>query len=73
MNETLHINWTRCDGRGLCTELLPAVLDRDDWGYPVIRHPRNGDGSNVSIGPDDAEAARDAEKLCPKLALGLHA
>ncbi|MGI9124601.1 MAG: ferredoxin, partial [Mycobacterium sp.] len=28
----LHIDWTRCDGRGLCTELLPDVLDRDEWG-----------------------------------------
>ena len=21
----LHIDWTRCDGRGLCTELLPEL------------------------------------------------
>ncbi len=33
----LHIDWTRCDGRGLCTELLPGVLSRDDWGYPLAR------------------------------------
>ena len=33
----LHIDWTRCDGRGLCTELLPGVLGRDDWGYPLAR------------------------------------
>ena len=33
----LHIDWTRCDGRGLCTELLPTALDRDDWGYPLTR------------------------------------
>ncbi|MDQ0092382.1 ferredoxin [Paeniglutamicibacter psychrophenolicus] len=73
MNKKLHIDWTRCDGRGLCTELLPAVLGRDDWGYPVVRHPRNGDGTNATIGPDEAQAARDAVKLCPKLALVLQA
>lgn len=73
MNNTLHINWTRCDGRGLCAELLPAVLERDDWGYPAIRHPGNGDGTNADIGPDDAQAARDAVRLCPKLALSLQA
>jgi ferredoxin len=28
----LHIDWTGCDGRGLCTELLPELLDRDEWG-----------------------------------------
>lgn len=34
MSQILHIDWTKCDGRGLCTELLPTVLGRDDWGYP---------------------------------------
>jgi ferredoxin len=33
----LHIDWTACDGRGLCTELLPDLLQRDDWGYPLAR------------------------------------
>jgi len=32
MKTHLHIDWTSCDGRGLCVELLPGVLDRDDWG-----------------------------------------
>jgi ferredoxin len=31
----LHIDCTRCDGRGLCTELLPELLGRDQWGYPI--------------------------------------
>ena len=33
----LHIDWTACDGRGLCTELVPELLARDEWGYPVAR------------------------------------
>lgn len=68
---TLHIDWTKCDGRGLCTELLPEVLDRDDWGYPLVRKSLTADRSNAAISPDEVAAARDAVKLCPKLALGL--
>ncbi|MFQ4149414.1 ferredoxin [Arthrobacter sp. LAPM80] len=71
MSETLHIDWTKCDGRGLCTELLPGLLSRDDWGYPLARAARNGGRTNVAMGARDAEAARDAVKLCPKLALSL--
>lgn len=71
MSETLHIDWTRCDGRGLCTELLPTVLDRDDWGYPLVKRVRDGDRSNEVIDPASSEAARQAVHLCPKLALSL--
>jgi ferredoxin len=35
--QRLHVDWTRCDGRGLCVELLPDVLRRDPWGYPLAR------------------------------------
>lgn len=71
MSEILHIDWTRCDGRGLCTELLPSVLGRDDWGYPLAKQARNGDRTNVAISPRDVAAAREAVHLCPKLALSL--
>ncbi|MFJ4654531.1 ferredoxin [Nocardia sp. NPDC088792] len=63
----LRIDWTRCDGRGLCNELLPDVLDRDDWGYPIPRnHPRK-----PTLTPHQLTAARDAVELCPRLALTL--
>jgi ferredoxin len=63
----LHIDWTRCDGRGLCTELLPEVLRRDEWGYPLAR-----DGSREPLIPPAAEAyARAAVDRCPRLALSL--
>jgi ferredoxin len=26
----------RCDGRGLCAELLPEMIRLDEWGYPII-------------------------------------
>ncbi|KMO78662.1 ferredoxin [Mycolicibacterium chlorophenolicum] len=63
----LHIDWTRCDGRGLCTELLPGVFDRDDWGYPLAR-----DGSREPVIPrGDLAEARMAVNRCPRLALSL--
>ncbi|GAA4659513.1 ferredoxin [Arthrobacter cryoconiti] len=71
MREVLHIDWTRCDGRGLCTELLPTLLGRDDWGYPLAMQAAGGDPSNVVIDFQHSEAAADAVKLCPKMALAL--
>lgn len=63
----LHIDWTRCDGRGLCTELLPDLLDRDPWGYPLSRN-----GSREPEIPDDQRRyAKEAVKRCPRLALRL--
>ncbi len=63
----LHVNWTRCDGRGLCTELLPELLDRDDWGYPLAR-----DGTTEPrISRHLTDDAHTAVRLCPRLALTL--
>lgn len=63
----LHIDWTACDGRGLCAELLPGLLTRDDWGYPLVR---NGSRDPiVSLG--DVADARLAVERCPRLALSL--
>ena len=60
----LHIDWTACDGRGACVELMPEVLDQDPWGYPIPK-----DGGNV---PAEAQSyARKAVAYCPRLALRL--
>jgi ferredoxin len=67
----LHIDWTRCDGRGLCTELLPALLVRDDWGYPLAADPTLRDKSIIPLDPTDGPAAADAVALCPRLALSI--
>jgi ferredoxin len=32
----LAIDRTRCDGHGMCAELLPELIRLDDWGYPII-------------------------------------
>lgn len=74
MNTTLarlHIDWTRCDGRGLCTELLPDLLTRDDWGYPSPIATDPVARSDVAIPRKRLDAAEDAVKLCPLLALTL--
>lgn len=63
----LHIDWTACDGRGLCTELLPETLEEDPWGYPL---PRDG-SAEPEVPPDLGAHAERAVRLCPTLALRL--
>ena len=60
----LHIDWTACDGRGLCAELLPELLEPDDWGFPVAR-------GSLGVPEELGSAARRAVDRCPKLALRL--
>lgn len=67
----MHIDWTRCDGRGLCTELLPELLDRDPWGFPVVRHGDPRDRSDPVIPYQVHDAAEDAVAMCPLQALRL--
>jgi ferredoxin len=65
--DRLHIDWTACDGRGLCIELVPELLAEDDWGYPLAR-----DGAaEPAVPPHLVKAARRAVDRCPALALRL--
>jgi ferredoxin len=65
--DRLHIDWTACDGRGLCAELLPELLAEDDWGYPVTRDG----GAEPAVPPHLLPEARRAVGRCPALALRL--
>lgn len=65
----LHIDWTQCRGRGLCTELLPELLDRDEWGLPLAR--AGGPTTDVPVPAGLSGHARTAERDCPRLALRL--
>ncbi|MFZ6990825.1 ferredoxin [Curtobacterium sp. RRHDQ66] len=65
----LHVDWTRCRGRGLCTELLAERLDRDEWGFPLVRD--GGQTRDVPLAPSDVAAAQDAVAMCPVQALRL--
>jgi ferredoxin len=61
----IGIDRIRCDGYGLCAELLPELIELDDWGYPIVRQ---------GVVPDDLlEHARHAVVACPVLALRLRA
>lgn len=60
----LHIDWTRCDGHGSCAELLPELLGRDDWGYPVPY-------DSLRVPGAVREHAEHAVEVCPVLALSL--
>jgi ferredoxin len=63
MAEELRVDRIRCDGHGLCAELLPERVTLDDWGYPMIKS-----------GPIPAsllDHARRAVDACPGLALKL--
>jgi ferredoxin len=68
MTARLHIDWTACDGRGLCVELLPEVLERDPWGYPIPHKP-----GPIEVPDRLVPHAQKAAGLCPLLALRLAA
>jgi len=59
----LHIDPIACTGHGLCADLLPELIELDEWGYPIIRD---------SVPPDLAAHARRAVNACPALALRLN-
>ena len=76
--QSLIIDWTACEGRGLCADLLPELLDTDPWGFPLPQanreagaRPKRPPGVLVDV-PDQLESpARRAVHLCPRLALRL--
>ncbi|WP_432946790.1 ferredoxin [Kribbella sp. CA-253562] len=59
----LEIDWTRCDGHGLCATLLPDDIVLDEWGFPVLN------GRRVTAG--ELTNARRVTLACPALALRL--
>lgn len=59
----LLIDWTRCDGHGMCAPLLPRRVELDEWGFPVI--------DPGALSPEEVKAARLAVQSCPQLALRL--
>lgn len=58
---TIDVDWTRCDGHGLCSRLLPEKITLDEWGFPLL------DGRELD--PSLVKAARGAAQACPALAL----
>jgi ferredoxin len=60
---TLVVDRITCDGYGICAELLPELIDLDDWGYPII--------SAEPVRPNLRDHAQRAVAMCPVLALSL--
>lgn len=59
----LQVDWILCDGYGLCGDLLPDLIDLDDWRYPL-----------VDSGPVPRKRMHDAQRAvdcCPVKALRL--
>jgi ferredoxin len=54
---------TKCDGRGICAELLPERISLDDWGYPIV--------DDTPVHGLVKRHARRAVAGCPELALFL--
>jgi ferredoxin len=65
VSEHLHlvVDRIKCDGRGLCAELLPELIRLDDWGYPIV--------NSGSVPQDLLPLAQRAVEDCPVLALAL--
>lgn len=59
----LVVDPVACDGRGLCAEVLPELVTLDDWGYPVV--------DDVELDGAQCDAAREAVRVCPVVALRL--
>jgi ferredoxin len=57
----LVVDWTRCDGHGLCHSLAPELVGRDEWGFPVLHDRPAGAPADL----------RRIAAACPALALRL--
>ena len=63
MTSTLRVDPIACVGHGLCADLLPELIELDEWGYPIIDPSPVEDALLVH--------ARRAVSDCPMLALRL--
>lgn len=62
MSHQLRVDWPACKARGMCHELLPELIDLDEWNYPIV---------SGTITGDLVSRAREAARACPTLALRL--
>jgi ferredoxin len=59
----LVVDRIKCDGRGLCAEILPELIRLDSWGYPIL--------ASGPIPPHLMGLAERAVDDCPVLAIAL--
>ncbi|KAF5994456.1 ferredoxin [Streptomyces sp. WAC00263] len=63
LDRTHEVDWTACQGHGLCAELLPEHITLDEWGYPLL--------GEAPLPLTTLKRARRAAADCPVLALKL--
>jgi len=63
VQKRLVVDWTRCQGHGLCAHLIPEIIHVDDQGYPVML--------NIPVPGWLEKDAQQAVDRCPALALRL--
>lgn len=61
MTSRLRLNPIACEAHGLCAELLPEMIQLDEWGYPIL--------DERPVPEELLEHARRAAASCPTLAL----
>ena len=59
----LRVDWPQCKGHALCHELVPELIDLDEWGFPHVLRDH--------VPKQLEELARRAVASCPTLALRL--
>ena len=59
----LAVDWPACKAHGVCAELVPELIGRDEWGYPLI--------PVAAIQESLIGLAQRAVASCPTLALSL--
>lgn len=59
----LRVDPIGCRAHGLCQELLPELVELDEWGYPLLR--------DRPVPAELLAHARRAAAACPTLALRL--
>jgi ferredoxin len=62
---TLVLNPILCNGRGLCHDAAPDLIELDEWGLPLLP----GGGLRAEVTRADLKAAESATHACPVLAL----
>ena len=62
---TLVLNPILCNGRGLCHDAAPDLIELDEWGFPLLP----GGGLRAEVTRIDLKAAESATHACPVLAL----
>jgi ferredoxin len=63
MTQRIEVDPIACQAHGICAELLPELIELDDWGYPVL--------ADVDVPRRLRPLARRAVSVCPTLALRL--